>query len=273
MRLNKEIAPFDGTNYGIWSHQVKFRLMEKGLWKLVDEAPLECKISIIGEERTLETEESASYQHRVTEEVRDKDQRALGIIGNHVKPEFVEQMSSAKTAREAWDALKSISVGHSAGSISVNRGKFDKARMSEGKDLVVYLGELEQIQSACKDLEAPITDVELILKVTSTLPKSWDSFCQGLRAQKNYLSSYMDIKAQLLAEWNLRNSTAVSGTESPSRHQRSALNSEFPYKCHACGLRGHRRKDCRRRQGQGRQFQIVDKPLKTLKERRTSLKD
>lgn len=126
------------------------------------------------------------------------------MIGTYVKSEFVEQMSKAETASEAWQALKAISVGHAASSISVNRSKFDRSRMTEGQDLVVYLGQLEQLQSACKDLEAPITDVELILKVVSTLPPSWDSFCQGLRAQKSWLESYSEIKGQLIAEWNLR---------------------------------------------------------------------
>lgn len=73
MRLTKDdIEPFNGSNYGTWSQQVRFKLMEKGLWNFVDQAPLECKRLVNGDHVTLETEESDSYQARVTVEVRER---------------------------------------------------------------------------------------------------------------------------------------------------------------------------------------------------------
>lgn len=225
----QNIVSFDGTNYAEWSTQVKFRLMERGLWTHIADAPLKPQKYKEGEVMKMETKESERYKKRVTANLKLDDQKALGVIGKSVKPEFAESIGQAETAAEAWMSLQQIYEGNSAGSLLACRSEFYKLKMGDSEDIVSYLGKLERIQRLCnqrlcKKSKAPINDEELIVKLVHSLPKSFDSFCQGLRSNRNLLESYQVIKEQLVSEWQAKQ-TSQDGNESLHSSPGSPRNS------------------------------------------------
>lgn len=115
--MNDRLLKFDGTNYAEWSGQLRFRLMEKGLWSHITDAPL--KPQSYEEEGVWKTEtaDSQRYKSRVTSEVKLDDQKALGIIGRSLKSDYLESIGRAETAAEAWIALQEIYENNSAGSL------------------------------------------------------------------------------------------------------------------------------------------------------------
>ena len=231
---NQEIGTkFDGTNYSEWSSQIKFRLMEKGLWNHVTQEPLKRK----------EAEADADFKKRVTVAMKLDDQKALGIIGRSIKADFIESIGMAETACQAWKSLQQIYESNSAGSLMTCRSEFYNLRMDEKEDLVSYLGKLERIQRLCKKSKAPINDEELIVKVVHSLPKSFDSFCQGLRSNRNLLESYILIKEQLLSEWQARSAGQMSKMEEKKAFK-TEKKPKFQGKCFNCDKTGHKKSEC-----------------------------
>jgi hypothetical protein len=228
------VTKFDGTNYSEWSSQIKFRLMEKGLWNHVTEDPLTKKGS----------ESAEDFKKRVTAAVKLDDQKALGIIGRSIKADFTESIGQAETAAQAWKSLQQIYESNSAGSLMTCRSEFYNLRMDEKEDLVSYLGKLEKIQRLCKKSKAPINDEELIVKVVHSLPKSFDSFCQGLRSNRNLLDSYQVIKEQLLSEWQARGLIQISNVDEKRAFNSERKSGKFKFKCFNCDKPGHKKADC-----------------------------
>ena len=161
--------------------------MEKGLWGHITDDPINPQRYKEGEVTKMETKESERYKKRVTPSVKLENQKALGLIGRSVKLQFAESIEKAETAAEAWESLQGIYQNNSAGSLLSCRSEFYKLTMQDSDDIVSYL---DRIQRLCKKSKAPINDEELIVKLVHSLPKSFDSFCQGLRSNPNLLDSY-----------------------------------------------------------------------------------
>ena len=269
MRLNDEkdqgIPMLDGTNYGPWSAAIRFKLMSKGFWGTVVDAPLEFKVirsdgeggdeeeddgeaSGVEAETIVETEESQSYRARVTDKVREMDQKALGIIGMNVAPGLSEQIVACKTAADAWKTLKSLYENDHAGTTWAYLQEFMDSKMDGDSDILAFLGNLERLQRLTVGSKCPISNEQLILKVVLGLPNSWDSFTQGLRSDKDLFESYASLKQRVIAEFKIRgNRGKTKGTDQEKKKSafKAEVNgSKFKGECRNCGKQGHKRADC-----------------------------
>lgn len=235
MRLNdEENVKFDGKNYHEWAASTKFTLMAKGLWQQVIEKPLEKKVN----------EQEDQYRDRIlklTGEVKVADNKALGIIGRTVKNEYMEQISKAETAYQAWDALKRIYEGDTVSNLMTVRTEFYALKMEENDDIVLFLGKLEKCKRFCENTTAPISEQELIIKVMYSLPHSMDSFCQSVRAIPDSMSSYEDLKSRLLTEYMLTRGDRVFQAK-PQQAMQAQRDKKI--KCYNCGKVGHIKAEC-----------------------------
>jgi hypothetical protein len=95
----------NGTNYSEWSAATMYRLMEKGIWSSMKDNPLGFKKFELGEAPFVgqETSSSASYAAKVTPAMILEGQKALGIIGRTIMPQFLEHISQASNAADAWE--------------------------------------------------------------------------------------------------------------------------------------------------------------------------
>lgn len=73
-----------------------------GLWTHNTEVSLKPQRYLDGTTWKMESVDSERYKKRDTASLKLDDQKALGVIGKTVKPEFAESIGQAETAAEAW---------------------------------------------------------------------------------------------------------------------------------------------------------------------------
>ena len=140
MESKRRIGLLTNDNYHTWSYEVKMLLMSKGLW-------IHCTLSFAewlissggvkledGVELDLDTVPPAK---KLEWEVNDPQCQAL--IGMHVPPHLSGNISSCKTARESWQALKKVFYETSNATKLLLKCQFFEARMKEGENLMTYL--------------------------------------------------------------------------------------------------------------------------------------
>jgi len=163
---------FDGENYHEWESATKAHLRSKVLMTAITSPRPDV---------TLKAE---------LKEWEAKNEEALGKITERVSSKYVEQIESCTTAKQAWDAVKRISEANEAHTVSKNRRIFSMARMNGDGDLIEHLSIMERCKRLLEKTEAKISDTEMVLRIMDSLPSSWDSFCQGIRSQKEITKNY-----------------------------------------------------------------------------------
>ena len=83
----------DGSNYGIWEPRMKAELQAHKLWQIVNE------------------DQVAPTDARELEVYNTKNELATSMIFRAVSDEVLLMISSATSAKEAWDRLKKIYLG------------------------------------------------------------------------------------------------------------------------------------------------------------------
>ena len=88
MAPKDSIERFNGTNFHTWQTKLKFHLMKKGLWDIVQG-----------------TEDPRPQTREGTIQVEFKTHKALGIIGESLHDTYIHHIGNCKAAKEAWTIL------------------------------------------------------------------------------------------------------------------------------------------------------------------------
>ena len=113
----------------------------------------------------------------------------LKKLGERVEPKFFEILRRCKTFFEAWNELKKFGESMDIASVMKLRDTFNNIKLDHGTDILEFLTTSKRDQRILKGTEAPISDTVRIMKIMSSLSKSWDPFIQEVRANRESLSS------------------------------------------------------------------------------------
>ena len=141
MASNKKsnIEPFDSSDFHTWQTQVKYALMSKGLWPLVNGT------------------------RQLTDSVDDleEDERAQSIIALHLQKHLIHHVSNLSKAKEMWVNLDKLFGAQSLHSeISLKFQLYDlelKSRQTISSlvsELKGLMGQLASIKEIVKDKDA-----------------------------------------------------------------------------------------------------------------------
>lgn len=247
MKLN--ITPFDGQNYSNWEFRVKLAMEQAGVNNVLEEP---CP----GEDKQIER--SAWLK---------SDVRARNIIVQCLADNMLELIKNKTTAKDILKSLENTYTKKGIASQVMQRKKFNSLSYTEDKPLSTFLTEFEQCICQFKAAGGNLEQNEIVAQLLSAMPESYANIVTALDVifSQNEASITLDfVKNKLLLEESRREKCQIngessafvaqkknqrnrnrSGSSSGSKsHSNTENKSSFPYRCHECGVKGHKRIDC-----------------------------
>ncbi|KAL3755900.1 hypothetical protein ACJRO7_002879 [Eucalyptus globulus] len=165
-----QLPKLNGKNYNNWSVQMKVLFRSQDLWNLVENGYTE--VADVEEFNALRKEEKESLV-----ESRKKDQKALYAIFQAVEETIFEKISSAETAKEAWDILQKSYKGDDRVRrvrLLTLRGDFESLRMNDLESISAYFDRVQTIVNQLRVNGEELQDVRVVEKILRSLTERFD---------------------------------------------------------------------------------------------------
>ncbi|KAG6612000.1 RxLR effector candidate protein [Phytophthora cinnamomi] len=222
--------PFDGSNYSLWSYKMKMYLMSKGLWDAVS-----------GE----------------AEVASAKEQQAHAAIVLNLNDSQLMHVVTSKTAKEAWDTLKTFHKTQDMANRLWLKEKFSAFKFT-ASSVSNHVTELEKLVMDMKNAGCEPSEEDVCATMLRSLPSSYESLVQAFRMSVSDFK-LADLVSKLIAEevrqkdsTRVEEATALlagkgNGKQQQKKNTRGGRKKGFSGACFNCGKMGHYARDCRSR--------------------------
>ena len=172
--LTQSIEKLDGSmasgrsNYQAWKFRIIRILKEKGLLRAIE-----------GELDRSDSKDIA------------RDNAAFTILTLNIKDSQITHIQECGTAREAWDALKTVHQGIGACGRMVLLQRLWGLRMVEGEDMAEHLSKFRELANQVESLSATgkgMEDNELVTILSLSLPASYEPVIMALQSRADEVS-------------------------------------------------------------------------------------
>lgn len=140
------------TNYTVWALKMKVFMQAHGVWEAVD--PKDPKATI--EEKV--------------------DKRALAVIYQGIPEELLLSIAEKGTAKEAWDAIKTVSLGADKvkkARAQTLKGEFESLRMRDGDLLDDFYMKLNGLVTNIRALGEKMEEAYVVKKLLRAVPSKF----------------------------------------------------------------------------------------------------
>ncbi|KAG6617006.1 Retrovirus-related Pol polyprotein from transposon TNT 1-94 [Phytophthora cinnamomi] len=226
-----KVEPFDGSNYSLWSYKMKMYLMSKGLWDAVS-----------GE----------------AEVASAKEQQAHAAIVLNLNDSQLMHVVTSKTAKEAWDTLKTFHKTQDMANRLWLKEKFSAFKFT-ASSVSNHVTELEKLVMDMKNAGCEPSEEDVCATMLRSLPSSYESLVQAFRMSVSDFK-LADLVSKLIAEevrqkdsTRVEEATALLAGKGNGKQQQKKKNTRggrkkgFSGACFNCGKMGHYARDCRSR--------------------------
>ena len=136
---------------------------------------------INGEVLELEGDEAKDTHKRSM----DKDKRC---IANSIKDHLIPHVSSFKTPKEVFDDLTNMFKGKNINRKMTLRNRLKNLKILNLETIQSYFTRDAQIKEQLEVVEENVEEREIVMTTLNGLPRSWDSFIQGICARRKLIS-------------------------------------------------------------------------------------
>lgn len=241
------VKPFDGIGFSNWEFRVKLILEQAGVLEVLDTVP------------PANADELAKF--------KKCDVKARNIIVQCLSDTLLEMIKSKSTAKEIMEALSSTYQKKGISTQVQLQKKLRSLKFTEGTPINVFFTEFEQTVYELKGAGGKMEPSEIVSQLLSSMPETYQAvttaidimFCQDeskvtLDFVKNKLLMEESRQVKAQAE-SSSNEAAFSGYKKKwnkkwnrKGNQTENRKSEFPFKCHGCGVVGHKKYECPKNQ-------------------------
>lgn len=227
---------FEGANFHTWQTKVKFVLMRKGLWGIVN-----------GKEKIPNTrEEKAIWM--------SKDEKALAIIALGLSDTYIHHIDGRESSHEAWNTLDTLFGAQAKNSKISLLIKFFELNMNIDESLPTHLNYMKSILTQLAGIKKVIEEDVIIAVLLKSLPQ--EGYSNIVTTLTNLPApKLVDIEASLLDEYNKLKKRQIfseeafyskGGYKSKAKgHFKGNFQKDLSKRsCSFCGKNNHEEKDC-----------------------------
>lgn len=168
MAANLQDGVSDDFDYEHWSPMAETRLMENGVWDVVQNGVTPNPTKIPELAATIKAVDLAQWRNRVI-----KDNKALKMMQSSLPDSVFRKTVSVASSKDLWDLLKKGNDNEEAKLRRLEK-QFENLMMYEGEPMELYLERVEEIIERFFVMGNPISDDKVIAKLLISLPRSYD---------------------------------------------------------------------------------------------------
>jgi 2-phosphoglycerate kinase len=116
-----------------------------------------------------------------------KDVKARRIILDGVKDHLIPHLSGKNSARDMWEALKSLFQNKNENHKMVLREKLRETKMTGSDMVTMYLTRIREVRDELAAIGEAVDDSKLVSTVLKGFTKEWTSFIKGIMACEKLL--------------------------------------------------------------------------------------
>ena len=110
------------------------------------------------------------------------------IIVGSIKDRLIPHVSSLKTPKEMFDALTKLFEGKSINRKMTLRNQLKNVKIQNEETIQSYFTRVSQIKEQHEAVGEDIENGEVVMTTLNGLPRSWDSFIQGICARRKLIT-------------------------------------------------------------------------------------
>lgn len=176
-----------------------------------------------------------------TDEWRNKDASAYATIGLNFEDDQANIIRSMKTAREAWDALKSYHEKGSANSKVRLLKNIMSMRLEEGGDVELHIAKINDAFHPMIEVGKTV-NIKKVATLLGSLPESYDTLVTSLESRAESELTANVIQSRLFDEYQRRQyKNGAQGGDSALKVTGTVHKDKS---CFFCNKNGHFKKDC-----------------------------
>ena len=110
------------------------------------------------------------------------------IIVDSIKDYLIPHVSSFKTPKEVYDALKKMFEGKNINQKLTFRNQLENVNIHDSETIQSYFTRVAQIKKQLEAFKENVEEGEIMMTTLNGIPRSWDSFIQGICARRKLIS-------------------------------------------------------------------------------------
>ena len=114
--------------------------------------------------------------------------KAKRIISNSIKRNLIPHVSAFKKPKEVYDALKNMFKGKNINQNMTLSNQLKNVKIQNSELVQPYLTRVSQIKEQLEVVEENAAEGDIVMTSLNGLPRSWDSFIQGISARRKLIS-------------------------------------------------------------------------------------
>lgn len=216
------ISQFNGTNFNNWKYRVSILFNEKDLRRYIENSSED-----ILSNATANTHDA----------IKLEEKKCISILVQTICDAQFEYIKEKKTVKEMFDTLCGVFKGKSTASQLLLRKQLLTMKCNESEDIKDHFFHFDKIVHELKSTGAKIEDLDVVVYLLLTLPKSYNNLVTVLETIDQSKLSLEFVKTRLMDESNKRGNYN-SGKQSES----GAMNAKRKKKriiCYRCNEPNH----------------------------------
>ena len=235
------ITKLDASNWSIWNFQMQHYLRAKGLFGYCDGTT------------ALSIDASSTLQANFTKE----SQKALSLLVMAISDPFIYLVTSCKTPKDVWDALKKHFERDNLANKLFLKKRYFRAEMSESTSIHEHIKYMKELTDKLSAIGAPIEEEDQVVALLGSLPASFSTLVTALEARVDDNLTLEFVQQALVNEEQKK--SADGGFTGAKSSKSSALVSEETVKrsgkkkrprCYNCKKLGHISSQCYKKKSQ-----------------------
>lgn len=249
MMANYVIEKLSANNYDSWQKDIKFVLMEKGLWSIIDKSEKEpvplsasSKVTVSGKDSGPEISQEA-IDLKFQKELRDfktKSNMALSILYLNIDSHYRKIIENCDDPVVAWTELKNYYKPDTRTFQMETFSSLCNSRIEPGESVSLFSARLSRIGDQLRAIDPSFSEDYVSFQLIRFLPQCFDQVVQTILRWSKEDFKFKDITQALVSEevrLQLRETDISALTLKTVRNKRTII-------CHRCQQKGHFQNQC-----------------------------